>query len=112
MKKYTSSILVGAAAVAGIVFGAFATSALAQWTAAPANPPANNALAPINVGYGAQTMQGGIVMNAYASSNNSAMTYGLWVVNAPIYAQGGLIIESRASDPVSPATGRMWLITP
>ena len=33
----------------------------------------------------------------------------LEVVGGPIKATGGLIIETRTSDPTSPATGQMWL---
>jgi hypothetical protein len=35
----------------------------------------------------------------------------LEVVGGPIKATGGLIIETRTSDPASPATGQMWLRT-
>jgi len=36
----------------------------------------------------------------------------LEVVGGPIKATGGLIIETVSSDPVSPETGRMWLVIP
>jgi hypothetical protein len=35
----------------------------------------------------------------------------LEVVGGPIKATGGLIIETRTTDPASPATGQMWLRT-
>lgn len=35
----------------------------------------------------------------------------LEVVGGPIKATGGLIIETRSSDPPNPVTGQMWLIT-
>src|SRR3989338_5372295 len=35
----------------------------------------------------------------------------LEVSGGPIKATGGLVIETRASDPANPETGRMWLIT-
>jgi hypothetical protein len=81
----------------------------ASWTSAPASPPANNTDAPINVGYGGQVKLGGLSLNAYLDATTLA-TYGLVVNNAPLKAAGGLIIETRASDPASPETGRMWLI--
>ena len=108
MKKTISFSLVAA----GFLLGATALTALAQtWTPPTQSPPGGNVAAPINVDYGVQTKSGGVILNGYQSVG-SPMTYGLWVVNAPIYAQGGLIIETRASDPASPATGRMWLVTP
>jgi hypothetical protein len=35
----------------------------------------------------------------------------LEVTGGPIKATGGLIIETRTSDPSSPVTGQMWLRT-
>jgi len=35
----------------------------------------------------------------------------LEVVGGPIKATGGLIIETRTSDPASPVTGQIWLRT-
>jgi len=35
----------------------------------------------------------------------------LEVVDGPIKATGGLIIETRTSDPTSPVTGQIWLRT-
>lgn len=115
MKKI-SPIVTRVAIVAGLALGAFAVSALADWSQPLSAPPACTSGnpgcdAPIHVGYGPQTKQGGIVVNGLASAG-TAMQYGLWVVNAPIWAQGGLIIETRSSDPATPANGRMWLITP
>ena len=37
--------------------------------------------------------------------------YKLEVVGGPIKATGGLIIETRTSDPASPVTGQIWLRT-
>jgi hypothetical protein len=52
MKK-SSALLTRIAILSGLALGAFAFSAVAgSWTAAPPNPPNNNADAPINVGGG------------------------------------------------------------
>lgn len=42
---------------------------------------------------------------------NASPATKLEVAGGPIKATGGLIIESRTSDPVGPETGRMWLRT-
>ena len=42
----------------------------------------------------------------------NAPTKKLEVVGGPIKATGGLIIETVATDPVNPESGRMWLVTP
>lgn len=109
--NHTTSRLARIASLTGIMLGAFALSALAgTWTAPTNSPPDGNVDAPINIGYGPQTKQGGVIINSLNAAN-SPMTYGLWVVNAPIKAGGGLILETRTSDPASPETGRMWLRT-
>jgi len=107
-----SKILSSTLLAIGFLVGAGALSAIAgTWTAAPAAGPTNdNADAPINVGYDAQIRQGGLILNGKKNST-TAMTYALDVVNAPIKAEGGLIIETRTTDPSTPETGRMWLRT-
>jgi hypothetical protein len=112
----TTSFISRVAIISGFALGAFALAAVANWTAPISAPPACNAGdpgcdSPLHVGYGSQTKQGGLILNGLTSPG-VAMTYGLWVVNAPIKAAGGLVIETRTSDPASPETGRMWLITP
>jgi hypothetical protein len=116
MKKispFVSKILV----VTGLLLGAFAVSAFAtDWSApqspAPACTSGNPGCdAPVNVGYSAQIKQGNLWLKGLVSAGVSA-TYGLVVENAPVKASGGLIIETRAADPSTPETGRMWLITP
>ena len=126
-KNYT--LLKRAAVIGGLILGAFAFSALADWSAplnAPPTCPAGNAGcdAPINVGTSAQVKNGGLSVNAFTAYANAyfAGSVGIGtqptagnqldVEGNPIKAGGGLIIETRASDPASPATGRMWLITP
>lgn len=42
----------------------------------------------------------------------NAPTKKLEVVGGPIKATGGLIIETVATDPINPESGRMWLVTP
>lgn len=111
--KYISPRITRVATVSGLILGAFALSAFAgTWTAPTAPPPGGNPDAPINVGYDVQTKQGGIILNSLdATVGHAVMNYGLWVINAPIKAGGGLILETRTSDPASPETGRMWLRT-
>lgn len=115
--KHLSPQVAKVAAVAGIFLGAFAISVLAgTWTAPTVAAPGGNPDAPLNVGYGVQTKQGGIILNSLDSTaGNPVMNYGLWVVSAPIKAGGGLIIETRTAaqgNPTNPETGRMWLMTP
>ncbi len=111
--KHISPHIAKVATVTGIFLGAFAISVLAgTWTAPATTAPGGNPDAPLNVGYGVQTKQGGIILNSLDSTaGNPVMNYGLWVVSAPIKAGGGLIIETRTSDPASPESGRMWLRT-
>jgi len=67
---------------------------------------------------------GRVALNWYGSGNvrlargggnvgigPGAPTATLEVFGGPIKATGGLIIETRASDPPSPQTGQIWLIT-
>lgn len=112
-----------------IIMGACALSVFAgTWTAPSTAPPNGNVDAPLNVGYGLQTKFGYLdivgmvssgVTNAYGLIiENGSVGIGtltpvtkLEVVGGPIKATGGLIIETRTSDPSSPETGRMWLRT-
>ena len=113
MKKF-STFGAKLALLGGIALGAFTLTVLAgDWVAAPPNPPNGNVDAPLNAGYNAQPKNGGLILYGKVDAA-TAMTYGLDVVNAPIKATGGLIIETRTAvtgDPVSPETGRMWLRT-
>lgn len=110
MKKI-SSTLYKISVLSGIALGSFAITALAgTWTAPTATPPNGNTEAPLNVGYGSQTKQGGVWLKSLNDSNTVG-TYGLVVENAPIKAMGGFIVETRTSDPANPETGRMWLLT-
>ena len=49
--------------------------------------------------------------NVGIGTNNPVANTKLEVVGGPIKATGGLILETRTSDPGSPQVGRMWLRT-
>lgn len=113
--KNNSPILVRIAILSGFALGAFALSALADWTNAPPNPPSGNTEAPINVGSILQTKIGSFNVGTESGTKvgigTNNPTTKLDVEGGPIKAGGGLIIETRTADPTSPETGRMWLIT-
>lgn len=95
------------------------------WTAPAGFPPNNDVEPPINIGPTAQTKLGGFILGTGLSSGQTALNIPignvgigistpstkLEVVGGSIKATGGLIIETRTSDPASPATGQMWLRT-
>ena len=124
--KHTTSITARIVTLSGLFVGALALSAFATttWTAPTATPPGNNVDQPLNVGASAQTKIGNldiqasglqyglIVENGNVGFGTLTPTTKLEVVGGPIKATGGLIVETRASDPASPATGALWLITP
>jgi hypothetical protein len=120
MKTSITSFGKKVAIFTGLALGALALTATAAnyvgpSGAAPICPDGYSGCdAPLNIGYGAQTKQGGLILNSKLDAANF-MTYGLWVVNKPIKAEGGLIIETRTTaqgNPSSPETGRMWLMVP
>lgn len=78
----------------------------ASWTTAPANPPANNVDAPINIGATTQTKNGNLIANTLAAAtstwsprycnalgshcmtNSSVGTWGLWTMGGSLTVQG------------------------
>jgi hypothetical protein len=105
------------ALVGGFVIGASALVAVAgtsTWSAPHQTPsscdPAldSGCNAPVNVGSADQAKVGGLNIGTASINTNTKLD----VENGTIKAGGGLIIETRASNPTSPETGRMWLITP
>jgi hypothetical protein len=102
------------AVILGLLVVIGAGYARAAWNAAPSDGPANaatnNVAAPINVGYSSQVKSGTLWIDGLVSAGTAA-TYSLVTANAPVKTTGGLIIETRTSDPASPETGRIWLLT-
>jgi len=62
---------------------------------------------------GSVTMPGTGIWNSsgFVGIGTTTPSYKLEVVGGSIKATGGLIIETRTSDPASPATGQIWLRT-
>jgi len=101
----------------------FGISYVYAWTGPIADPPQANIDPPINVGIVEQSKAGNLDIAADLSAVNLVVTGGvgigtinpgtnkLEVVGGPIKATGGLILETRATDPASPATGRVWVNT-
>jgi len=122
MKKQVSYKIVSL--VFGIIVICFAIAFYAfGWTGPTALPPDNNVKPPINTGGTGQYKSGALgiggVFHAYSNAiidgsvgiGTLAPSKKLEVVGGPIKATGGLIIETRNSDPAGPETGRMWLRT-
>ena len=121
-------------AIIGLAVGGFAISAFAtDWVAPVSAPPTcvsgnPGCDAPINTSSISQIKGGGLTLCNGSSCSAGALlimngtvgigtgatpdfTTKLDVEGAPIKAGGGLIIETRASDPTNPETGRLWLTT-
>jgi len=66
----------------------------------------------LNTSGDTQQKDGGLnIMGNVGIGTTNPGTNKLEVVGGPIKATGGLIIETRTSDPSSPVTGQMWLRT-
>jgi len=122
MKKQVSYKIVSL--VFGIMVICFAVAFYAfGWTGPTASPPNLNVDPPINVGGTGQYKSGALGIGGAFRAYSNAIIDGnvgigtpapskkLEVVGGPIKATGGLIIETRNSDPAGPETGRMWLRT-
>ncbi|MBU3942429.1 hypothetical protein KKA24_00430 [Patescibacteria group bacterium] len=85
---------------------------IAAWSNPTAPPSGGNVPAPINTGTVPQLKNGGLGINGLFEVKGAVDVSGnLEVRNGPIKATGGLIIETRTSDPASPVTGQIWLRT-
>lgn len=126
--KNISNIWARAAIATGFALGSFALAVLADYTNPTFNPPScptegpgavDGCNPPLHNGYGAQVKHGGLDLVGQ-NPDKTAMTYGLIVENAPIYAQGGLRIQNCSaaaancpdSNSAVPEAGRIWLVNP
>ena len=96
------------------------------WDEPGTSPPGGNVPAPLNTGDTAQDKTGPLriggvfrtdsqtvlaVLGGNVGIGTTSPGAKLEVQGGSIKATGGLIIETRTSDPASPATGQMWLRT-
>ena len=103
-------------------------SLLAAWTAPLGNPPTcltgdPGCDEPINKGSLLQSKGGPLLINTDNSATTGLVVYGnvgvgtispaykLEVEGGAIKATGGLIIETRTTDPAIPVPGQIWLRT-
>ena len=115
-------------AIVGLALG-LGLQFVRAWTEPTVAPPNGNVGAPLNTGSLGQYKVGGLMLNTgdgtYAPAANGLIVQNgsvgigtaspvakLEVSGGPIKATGGLIIETRASDPPSPVNGQLWLISP
>jgi hypothetical protein len=86
----------------------------------PGNPPTGGGVLYYSnnkVGIGTNSPSYFLTVSSTLKSGNVGIgttnpgTNRLEVVGGPIKATGGLIIETRTSDPASPLTGQIWLRT-
>jgi hypothetical protein len=119
-KKIIAKIGVGAT-IAAFALG---LNYMYAWVEPAATPPSSNATAPLNVGTVDQVKNAGLSLDRLSVIQNATVggSLGVGVVTpaagmkvevqgGPIKATGGLIIETRTSDPGSPSNGQMWLRT-
>lgn len=97
---------------------------VSAWTEPSTVPPGANVAPPLNASLGGQAKEGGLLLgNSPTVSHGLIVRFGdvgigttapstkLEIKGGPTKTTGGLIIETRTSDPASPETGRMWLRT-
>ena len=130
MKKPVSSKIV--ALVFGVIVICFAVAVyVSAWTEPRTSPPGDNVDPPLNVSNDGQAKIGGLALNIGADgvpstdgATNGLLVYDgnvgigtptpsvkLEIQGGPTKTTGGLIIETRTSDPSTPEDGRMWLRT-
>ena len=126
MKKQISYKIVSLVFSILVICFAIAFYTLADWQEPKESQPGGNVDPPINIGGDFQTKQGPLAVHGVFDAHSTVLLASqggnvgigttepskkLEVVGGPIKATGGLIIETRTSDPASPETGRMWLRT-
>ncbi len=110
--------------VIGLIVG-LSLQFVQAWTEPAGLAPTGNVGAPINIGGNYQWKTGPLMLNTdgiwpngliVPNGNVSIGTatpgaYKLEIIGGTTKTTGGLIIETRTSDPASPEDGRIWLRT-
>ena len=117
MQKTTTYLKATLLAITLVLGSAYVSA----WTAPVSDPPGGSVALPVNTGSNSQVKTGDFAVwnlttnNIYSNGNVgigiASPSAKLEVSGGPIKATGGLIIETRTSDPASPSVGQMWLRT-
>jgi len=91
--------------IIGVVIVAGLNMVGAAWQNPTGNPTAGNPDVPVHVGSSPQNKLGD-----FGVGGNLTVAFGA-VIGGVTQTTGGLIVETRTSDPTSPANGRIWLRT-
>lgn len=122
LKHFSTHLLI---LIIGFLLAIAVSQVFAAFSEPTAAPPGNNASEPLNVSGTGQAKAGGLILNTGGASVGLIVDQGtvgigtvtpdlavkLEVVGGTTKTTGGLIIETRTSDPASPEVGRVWLRT-